>query len=275
MNPFLNISLSTGYNSESTLEDGYSYYGSDRDWTTFDDGHRELPSIFRNDYQLTSRTPASLEQYGEAIPNIWSIDFDENLPDVSAKISGGTNRDTDNGRIGVIFALDYSSKFRNYFGEQFSYSATNAGLVIQQNFSNSVCEGQGVSTEYCGFNTTSWNTNLNGLLSVGWEIDANNEIKYTGVLLRSSQKQVQIKGGSTDSNDLENTTRLDWKEREVISMRYRVNILLILLMPAKQCLIGHLILPMRLAMFHYVAGINIFTMMVQVLSDLARGQMVI
>ena len=74
-----------------------------------------------------------------------------------------------------------------------------------------------MSTEYCGFNTTSWNTNLNGLLSVGWEIDANNEIKYTGVLLRSSQKQVQIKGGSTDSNDLENTTRLDWKEREVIS----------------------------------------------------------
>ena len=58
---------------------------------------------------------------------------------------------------------------------------------------------------------------MNGLLSVGWEIDANNEIKYTGVLLRSSQKQVQIKGGSTDSNDLENTTRLDWKEREVIS----------------------------------------------------------
>ena len=176
-----------------------------------------MPSIFRNDYQLTSLTPASLEQYGEAIPNIWSIDFDENKPDLSAKISGGTSRDTANGVVGVIFALDYSSEYRNQFGEQYSYSATNAGLVIQQNFSNSVCEGQSVSTQYCGFNTTSWNTNLNGLLSVGWEIDANNEIKYTGVLLRSSQKQVQIKGGSTDSNDLENTTRLDWKEREVIS----------------------------------------------------------
>ena len=215
--PFLNISLSTGYNSESTTKDGFSYYGSDRDWLTFDDGHRELPSIFRNDYQLTSLTPASLEQYGEAIPNIWSIDFDENKPDLSAKISGGTSRDTANGVVGMIFALDYSSEYRNQFGEQFSYSATNDGLVIQQNFSNSVCENQSVSTQYCGFNTTSWNTNLNGLLSVGWEIDSNNEIKYTGVLLRSSQKQVQIKGGSTDSNDLENTTRLDWKEREVIS----------------------------------------------------------
>ena len=42
--PFLNIGFGTGGDSETTFELGYTYFGSDSDFTGFDDGTRTLPA---------------------------------------------------------------------------------------------------------------------------------------------------------------------------------------------------------------------------------------
>src|SRR3546814_2286726 len=40
---FLTLSGGIGWDSETTNELGYTYYGSDTDWTGFDDGTRDIP----------------------------------------------------------------------------------------------------------------------------------------------------------------------------------------------------------------------------------------
>lgn len=45
--PFLTLSGGIGWDSETTNELGYTYYGSDTDWTGFDDGTRDVPPLLK------------------------------------------------------------------------------------------------------------------------------------------------------------------------------------------------------------------------------------
>jgi hypothetical protein len=42
--PFLEVEASVGFDTETTFQLGYSYYGSDSDWSGFDDGTRDFPA---------------------------------------------------------------------------------------------------------------------------------------------------------------------------------------------------------------------------------------
>ncbi len=218
---FFEIGFATGYNSASTFKDGLTYYGSDTDVFGFDDGTRDMPDIIAQNPTLEGLSAEQLEQAGEAFPNVWSIDFQSNAPDFDFNAAGGTNFDVgDEGELGVIFAVDYGSKFRNKFGQRSSYSASSAtesGLEADRDFSPRACEANGVPGSECGYDVTTWDIDLNTFASVGWQINPEHAIKYTSLLLRSTQKQVEIQQGSTNSEDLANFTRLDWVERQVWS----------------------------------------------------------
>ena len=45
--PFLTFSGGIGWDSETTNQLGYTYYGSDSDWTGFDDGTRDVPPLLK------------------------------------------------------------------------------------------------------------------------------------------------------------------------------------------------------------------------------------
>ena len=218
---FFEIGLGTGYNSASTFKDGLTYYGSDTDVFGFDNGTRDLPAIIAANPTLEGMSAAELEQAGEAFPNIWSIDFQNNAPDFDFNTAGGTNWEVgDEGEVGIIVAVDYGSKFRNKFGQRSSYkasSATDSGLEADRDFSPRACEAVGVDGSECGYDVTTWDIDLNTFTSLGWQINADHAIKYSSLLLRSSQKQVEIQQGRTNSEDLANFTRLDWTERQVWS----------------------------------------------------------
>lgn len=218
---FFEISVGTGYNGISTGKDGLSYNGSGTDWLGFDNGLRELPDIIANNPTLEGFSPEELEAAGQSFPNIWSIDSEPNMPDVDFNLAMGSSWDVGSeGKLGAIFALDYGTKQRNKFGDRISYqasSATDSGLEPDRDFSAAACEEVGAPAEDCGYRSTTWDINLNAFASVGWEINPQNTIKYTSLLLRSSQQQVEIQQGRTNSEDLANFTRLDWKERRVWS----------------------------------------------------------
>lgn len=218
---FFDIGLSTGFNTASTFKDGLAYYGSGTDAFGFDDGTRKIPDIIAAHPTLQGLTPAELEQAGEAIPNVWSIDFQKNAPDFDFNVAGGTNVEVgDEGELGFILAVDYGSKFRNKFGQRSSYkasSATDSGLEADRDFSPRACEAVGVDGADCGYDVTTWKIDLNSFASIGWQINQDNSIKYSSLLLRSSQREVEIQQGRTNSEDLANFTRLDWIERQVWS----------------------------------------------------------
>ncbi len=218
---FFEIGFASGFNTASTFKDGLTYFGSDTDVFGFDDGTRDLPSIIAQNPTLEGLSAEQLEQAGEAFPNVWSIDFQNNAPDFDFNTSGGTNFDIgDEGEIGVIFAIDYGSKFRNKFGQRSSYTAsssTDSGLEADRDFSPRACEAVGVDGADCGYDVTTWDIDFNSFVSLGWQVNSNHAFKYSSLLLRSSQKQVEIQQGSTNSEDLANFTRLDWTERQVWS----------------------------------------------------------
>lgn len=218
---YFTVGFDLGYNTESTFKKGLGYDGSSTDWLGVDDGKRDLPEWLELNPTMDGFTPEQVEMVGESLPNIWSIDEEPNYADLGFDISGGTTLDTDNvGQIGIIFALDYGSKFRNKYGQQNVYSASDAtesGLAFQRNFTPSACEAVGVTASDCGYQTTVWDIDLNGFFSLGWQFDESNSIKFNSLLLRSSQQQVEMKQGSTNSRDLAHFTRLDWKERQVLS----------------------------------------------------------
>lgn len=219
--PFFEIGFGTGFNSASTFKEGLTYYGSDTDVFGFDDGTRDLPGIIATNPTLEGMSAADLEAAGEAIPNVWSIDFQDNAPDFDFNTAGGTTMDVgDEGEIGAIFAIDYGSKFRNKFGQRSSYkasSSTESGLEADRDFSPRACEAVGVPGSECGYDVTTWDIDFNAFASLGWQINVDHAIKYTSLLLRSSQKTVEIQQGRTNSEDLANFTRLDWVERQVWS----------------------------------------------------------
>lgn len=219
--PFFEIGIGTGVNTTSTFKDGLTYYGSDTDVFGFDDGTRNLPDIIAANPTLEGLSPEELEQAGEAIPNVWSIDFQQNAPDFDFNSAGGTSFEVgEEGELGMIFAVDYGSEFRNKFGQRSSYkasSATESGLEADRDFSPRACEALGVVGSDCGYDVTTWDINLNAFASLGWQINVDHAIKYTSLLLRSSQKTVEIQQGRTNSEDLANFTRLDWVERQVWS----------------------------------------------------------
>lgn len=219
---FFNFSIGTGYNTESTGDDGLSYDGSGSDWLGYDSGSREIPKQLAIQYDFTGVTPIGREILGEAVPNVYSVDFQENEPDASVKASFGTRRETSLGSLGFVAAIDYSSQKRNKFGEQITYvvgGASNDDLEVEQSFTVDVCVGLSIPTHHCGYNRSSWDIGLNAFISTGLELNNGDTVKYTSVLLRSSQKQVERTGGSSNSigRAFLNNTRLIWEEREVIS----------------------------------------------------------
>lgn len=217
--PFFKLSMSTGYNTESTGKNGLSYYGSETDWLGWDDGKRSIPKPLANNPTLEGMGDLLLESAAESIANVWSIDSEPNYPDFDLGLSMGTSYELGEGDLGVIFALDYGSQFRNKFGERYSYSAstaTDSGLDSDRVFGPEACVDMDVDPDECGYRTTTWDIDLNAFGSLGYKI-GNHELKFSSVLLRSSQQQVEMLTGRTDSRDLATYTRLDWKEREVWS----------------------------------------------------------
>ncbi|GHF17262.1 TonB-dependent receptor [Kordiimonas sediminis] len=218
---FLTLGVSTGVNTESTFKKGLQYDGSGTDWLGFDNGRRSLPKLIADNPTLEGYSPEEIERAGESFPNVWSLDYEPNRPDLDVKASAGKAWDTEDGSFGFIVALDYGSELRNKNGIRKVYSASDAtesGLeATQGNYAPDQCEEFGLPGEDCGVRITNWNIDLNMFGSFGWQINDQHAVKLTSVLLRSSQQQVEVKQGGNNSRDIANYTRLDWKERQLWS----------------------------------------------------------
>ena len=79
----MSLSMSTGFNTQATGEEGLTYPGGDFDFLGFDDGSRELPNIIREEaadvpirergrFTLAGFTPAQIQEFGQSFENVWS-----------------------------------------------------------------------------------------------------------------------------------------------------------------------------------------------------------
>ena len=193
---FLTLSASGGYDTSTTLQNGLLYDGGDTDWLGFDDGSRDRPSIANGldtefGRQLTDDSSLLVMQEGDISPN---FGFD---------MTAGERFDINDAlSIGILGSLGYSNSWRTKEGER--------GLAFSSG------DGLGVFFNQDLFSTQN-TIDLNGLLTAGFDIYDNHEIKLTGLLSRSTDKEARIQSGENAEDIFERRDALEWFERQLWS----------------------------------------------------------
>jgi len=210
--PFLEVGVSGGVNSATTLRDGLLHNGGgDSDYTSFDDGTRNLPDSLGQVFEegQARRVDASLdadlrEQIGVDLANFtdYVVQQGDIAGNAGASIEGGTRVDFSRDfSMGVIAAVDYGSDWQTLEGVRREIRQGSDGIEIRDDFDR-------VSTEH--------QVDLSGLLAVGFDILDNHTITATGLHARSSLKETRVLEGFQASEG--RTVREDnteWFERQV------------------------------------------------------------
>jgi outer membrane receptor protein involved in Fe transport len=182
---YLGIGGSLGWNSETTGNLGYTYYGSNTDWLGFDSGTRDIPRPLEdalNSGAAISEGPAftrgeiqditaslansrtTVVQRNDDIPHNWGVD-----------LSGGTAFDVGGARVGVLASAGLSNSWRTRD-------------AIQQ-----TQLGNGIGTDFRAVRTDH-RIVANGLLGVAAEI-GEHELRWTNLIIRDTLKLARLAEG--------------------------------------------------------------------------------
>lgn len=128
----MSLSMSSGFNTQATGEEGLTYPGGNLDFLGFDDGSRDLPGIVQNraaDLPIRERgrftplgfTPKEIQEFGQSFSNVWSPERRQVPINQSYKFSlGNSNKifGKEFGYLGVISygnSHSYGTQVRNAF----------------------------------------------------------------------------------------------------------------------------------------------------------------
>lgn len=190
---FLELSVSSSFNTETTLKEGLVYDGSSRDWLGFDNGLRDLPALDANGVPTSN-----FENFSTLV-----IDTNNELPfNGGGRISAGARNDLDNGMsIGVLATLGYDNSWENREGEDntVNLGAANELVLLDDGYKRS----------------TENKISLNGLLGIGLEIDENNSVQLVGLATRQSSAEARMLTGVDREDRIFRQDFTEWFEREV------------------------------------------------------------
>lgn len=210
---FLTFSGGIGWDSETTNQLGYTYYGSDTDWTGFDDGTRDIPPLLKA--ALNSGKPIlegadftqdDLEAIQMELVNAETTLLQQNnhIPiNWSAGITGGTTVTLPDGELGIIATAGISNKWRTRD-------------TLQQTSLNQDLSGD-PQTSYNRVITDN-RIVVNGLLGFGLEL-GDHKFRWTNLYIRDTLKQARL-GLGTDRNQSDrDILKQDtaWFERQLIN----------------------------------------------------------
>ncbi|MGH1420329.1 MAG: TonB-dependent receptor domain-containing protein [Hyphomonas sp.] len=193
---FLSIGFSTAYDSEATWEEGLMYDGGDSDWLGFDDGARDLPSLENGlngtfGTELTDNPSLLVMQQGEIAPN-FGVDLTAGERfDLSQDIT-----------MGLLGALSYSNSWSKKQGKRgYAFSQTD-----------------GLGTFYdLDRASTENNIGINSLITAGFDLYSDHEVKFIGLMSRSTDKEARQITGTNEEDVNIREDSLEWFERELWS----------------------------------------------------------
>lgn len=210
---FLTFSGGIGWDSETTNELGYTYYGSDTDWTGFDDGTRDVPPLLSA--ALKSGKPIldgadfsqdDLEAIQMELVNAETtlLQRNDHIPvNWSAGITGGTTIQLAGGELGIIATAGISNKWRTR--DTLQQTSVNADLSgdPQTSYNRVITDNRVV---------------VNGLLGFGLEL-GDHKIRWTNLYIRDTLKQARLALGTDANQSDRDIMKQDtaWYERQLIN----------------------------------------------------------
>lgn len=225
---FLEISAGISGDSETTAETGYTYAGSNRDWTGFDSGVRKLPPAFAS--LLSLNVPISA---GTLLPDGSTLESEDlvnlaaslnnaqtslilrnrEIPaNFSGEVSAGTKFDVGEAVIGVFATGGYSNAWRSRSGQQQSASG-----IVQIDGQ----DGLGVDDSF-RYLTTDQRIIINGMLNFSAEI-GDHQLRFTNLYIHDTVKEANVAQGSDQgvaAGELINKGRTTWFERQLFSTQF-------------------------------------------------------
>ncbi|MFM8375799.1 MAG: TonB-dependent receptor domain-containing protein, partial [Phenylobacterium sp.] len=220
---FVKVGFGLSGDTETTGNRNLTYYGSKTDWLGFDNGARKLPVGIR-EFAATrpvvpGTTSAGLtnDQYKAVARSFTNaplnvLQRDRSPVNGNFDISAGHSLDTDYGRIGAIGVLSYRNGWQTRKGVRQTTVPDVGGLALATD-----------ATFEANQNDIAWS----GLAGFAWEQDEN-EVRYTGLWIRSTSKRARITSNSAQSQGNANVNAYysEWYERVLqlsqLSGRHRV-----------------------------------------------------
>ena len=116
----MSLSMSTGFNTQATGEEGLIYPGGDFDFLGFDDGSRQLPNIIEDraaDVPIRERgrftpagfTPAEIQEFGQSFENVWSPERQALPINQGYKFSLGNSNTIFGKQFGYLGVISYGN----------------------------------------------------------------------------------------------------------------------------------------------------------------------
>jgi len=182
---FFELKLGGSYDSESTGQLGYTYFGSDSDWTGFDDGTRGVPAPLQAFFDSRERLSAGnidTAPIAKALVN-QNNSILQRYNDLPANFSGGLTAgksvDVGEATLGVIATFGYSNKWSSR-GAINQYSLDSDLATLQSDFYRISTDNRIV---------------VNGLLGFGLEA-GESKIRWTNLFIRDTVKSARLSEGS-------------------------------------------------------------------------------
>ncbi len=209
--PFISIGGGLNYDSETTDQLGYTYYGSSTDWTGFDNGQRDLTNslktFFASGNKLSGSTSEERVDLAKGIVNTRN-GLTQRIPNMPVNtnlaLSAGKSFELGETTLGVIATAGYSNKWVTR--DVTSQTSVDSDLAQLQSDFRRV--------------TTDDRIVVNGMLGLGLEF-GRNKIRWTNLYIRDTLKHTRISLGQRNQTTVDVQQQdTAWYERQLIDTQF-------------------------------------------------------
>ena len=209
--PFFSMQGSIGGNTETSGKESLIYFGSRTDFTSFDDGARDVPGPISLAFGSGNRIAAGpnftadeLRAMGQSLVNapLRLLQRETTPADFGLKFTGGSSTETDWGTLGGIFVASYDNSWTGRRGVRQTGRIDGGALVVANDM------------EFES-NQNDLSLNFLGGLSL---INESNSVKWTNLYVRNVTKEARSEAGFDDaSGGQRRTDYTEWFERQLFS----------------------------------------------------------
>ena len=211
----MSLSMSTGFNTQATGQEGLKYPGGDYDFLGFDDGSRALPSVIQEEaaetpirergrFTTAGFTQEKIQEFGRSFENVWSPERRAIPANQGYKFSLGNSNTLFGKEFGYLGVISYGNS--HSYGTQ-NRNAYRLGL------------GEKLSrvTEYVVERTgheVDWGTVLNTSL----RFSPQHQVNLRSLFTHTAEDEIRMwEGFNADRNTDMKSTRLRYVERQLFS----------------------------------------------------------
>ena len=211
----MSLSMSSGFNTQATGEDGLTYPGGNLDFLGFDDGSRELPGIVQNraaDIPIRERgrftplgfTPQQIQEFGQSFSNVWSPERQVIPVNQSYKFSLGNSNPLFGKEFGYLGVISY--------GNSHSYD-TQVRNAFRIGLNETLSPVTSYNVERTG-NEVDWG----GVMNASLRFSPQHQISVRSLFTHTAEDETRTwEGFNADRNTDMRSFRLRYVERELFS----------------------------------------------------------